>query len=67
MKHIFQRLVRFQDTSGCIFYGEAPTTGELVGQEVPVYAGDNPWDLEVTSTHAKISTVSHEIWQKQDQ
>ncbi|RSL76752.1 hypothetical protein CEP51_009687 [Fusarium floridanum] len=57
MKNNFERLVRFQDPSGRVLYGESPSLGDLVGQEVPVYAGDDPWDLKATATTAKISKV----------
>ncbi|KAI8648299.1 FAA-hydrolase domain-containing protein [Fusarium sp. Ph1] len=58
MKNNFERLVRFQDPSGRVLYGEAPSSGDPVGQEVPVYAGDDAWDLMATATTAKISKVS---------
>ncbi|KAM5346077.1 hypothetical protein ACJ41O_009082 [Fusarium nematophilum] len=57
MKCNFKRLVRFEDPSGRILYGEAPPSGELVGQEAPVYEGGNPWDLKAAGTTAKISKV----------
>lgn len=48
----FQYLVRFRDTAGAVFYGEAgpPAAGQihsqatLVGREVPVFGGTDPWD-----------------------
>ncbi|KAJ2902436.1 hypothetical protein MKZ38_000565 [Zalerion maritima] len=50
MKTVFERLVRFSDPSGKIFYGEAPKEADdektLVGRVVPVYDGENPWDLK---------------------
>jgi hypothetical protein len=44
----FQHLVRFESASGETCYGEAGrnnvSQGILVGQEVQVYDGDNPWE-----------------------
>ncbi|KAF4943072.1 hypothetical protein FGADI_13598 [Fusarium gaditjirri] len=57
MKTNFQRLVRFRDPQGRTLYGEAPPSGELVGQEVAVYNGGNPWALEATEGTAVITKV----------
>ena len=57
MKSTFQRLVRFRSEDGRTLYGEAPFTGDLVGSTVPVYAGDNPWDLQRTDQTAKVKKV----------
>lgn len=41
----FHRLVRFEDSSGTVHYGEAPEQQpSLVGVQVAVYDGDGPWD-----------------------
>ncbi|RSL58714.1 hypothetical protein CEP54_007604 [Fusarium duplospermum] len=57
MQTNFRRLVRFQDPRGRTLYGEAPPSGELIGQEVPVYAGDDPWNLKAGGTTAKVAKV----------
>lgn len=56
MNPIFKRLVRFKDADGHIFFGEA-LSDSLIGSEVPVYAGDSPWNLQETTQTAKISEV----------
>lgn len=61
MKAIFKRLVRFKDADGHIFFGEALSTDSLIGSEVPVYAGDSPWNLQETTRTAKISEVHLQI------
>lgn len=53
----FQRLIRFKDTQGRVLFGESPSSRELVGQEVSVYAGSDPWHLEATDEIAKIAQV----------
>ena len=59
MKPIFSKLVRFRDTNNEIFYGEAPTdTSNLVGQNVPIYTGSDPWDLKATEKTAVIAAVT---------
>ncbi|KAH7081442.1 fumarylacetoacetate hydrolase family protein [Paraphoma chrysanthemicola] len=44
----FQRLLRFKNPSGSVFYGEAGSRSvaptDLIGQEVQVYDGDSPWE-----------------------
>ncbi|ETS87777.1 hypothetical protein PFICI_01605 [Pestalotiopsis fici W106-1] len=57
MANKFQRLIRFEDTEGRVLYGEAPSSEELAGQEVPVYSGHDPWNLEATETVAKVAKV----------
>ncbi|KAH7126495.1 hypothetical protein B0J13DRAFT_598880 [Dactylonectria estremocensis] len=57
METIFKRLVRFKDAEGHLFFGEASPSGSLIGSDVPVYTGDNPWSLQATSKTAKISEV----------
>uniref|UniRef100_A0A8H7K4A5 Fumarylacetoacetase-like C-terminal domain-containing protein n=1 Tax=Bionectria ochroleuca TaxID=29856 RepID=A0A8H7K4A5_BIOOC len=53
----FNRLVRFKDTDGNIRYGEAPSSGSLIGSEVDVYSGIEPWNLSLTKERAVISEV----------
>ncbi len=55
----FQRLVRFKDTKGSVYYGEAPndrplTRETLEGSSVPIYTGTLPWDNDfVLSSETK--------------
>ena len=48
MHATFDRLVRFANKCGQIFYGEAPTLAFdpsiLIGEEVPVFEGGEPWN-----------------------
>jgi 2-keto-4-pentenoate hydratase/2-oxohepta-3-ene-1,7-dioic acid hydratase in catechol pathway len=53
----FRRLIRFQDASGSIRYGEAPETDKLIGKVVPVYAGEDPWSLRTTGKFAEVAEV----------
>lgn len=50
---VFHRLVRFQNARGEVRYGELPQTtaaeDNLIGLEVNVYDGDDPWSLAETS------------------
>lgn len=52
--HNFTRLVRFADSTGTIWYGDAEgkelTKEGLVGQSVPVYHGEHPWDADFAKT-----------------
>ncbi|KAF9888887.1 hypothetical protein FE257_008257 [Aspergillus nanangensis] len=57
MSPSFQRLVRFRDTQGKVHYGEAPENKELVGTQVTIYTGDDPWDLRPSTQTAKIVEV----------
>lgn len=61
MKNSFKRLVRFKDSNGRTLFGEAPSSDDLVGREVPVYEGDNPWDLRIAGTTAKICSVRQRV------
>lgn len=49
----FTRLVRFANASG-VWYGEAEgkelTKEGLVGQSVPVFRGEHPWDADFVKT-----------------
>lgn len=59
----FNYLVRFQDESGNIHYGEAEGSKQLEGQTVRVYDGESPWDKnfslsQKTSTISKVSLCS---------
>jgi hypothetical protein len=60
---IFKRLVRFEDASATIQYGEIPLDSswdsELEGLIVRIYEGRNPWDLDfiLTEQTEKISKV----------
>jgi hypothetical protein len=69
----FDRLVRFRDSEGSIYSGEAsgvPWDAELVGKTVKIYSSSNPWDhgFHLTDTEATISEVvsfrrpPHEKW-----
>jgi hypothetical protein len=44
----FGRLVRFKNPAGKIYYGEVEgeffAAEDLIGRNVPVYTGVNPWD-----------------------
>ncbi len=46
----FTRLIRFANSAGRIYYGEADgkdlTPEGLVGQTVPIYQGESPWDSD---------------------
>lgn len=59
----FIRLIRFADPSGKVCYGEADgkdlTKDGLVGQSVPIYHGQNPWDgdFALTSETREITEV----------
>lgn len=53
----FKRLVRFEDTEGRVLYGESPSSGDLIGQQVSVYAGNDPWHLEASDAVVKIAKV----------
>ncbi|VUC32618.1 unnamed protein product [Clonostachys rosea] len=53
----FNRLVRFKDSDGNIRYGEAPSSGSLIGSEVAIYKGTEPWNLNLTKERAIISKV----------
>lgn len=60
----FERLVRFKNHSGEIFYGElglddTPTKEDLIGRKVQVYTGIHPWDedFKVLSSQEKIVEV----------
>lgn len=50
----FNRIVRFENQSGEILYGEVPdsinTSKSLVGQTVDVIDGETPWDPSFKST-----------------
>jgi hypothetical protein len=49
----FQRLVRFLDASGNVYYGEAGESvgpEDLVGKLVPIFEGASPWDLSFPKT-----------------
>jgi hypothetical protein len=42
----FQRLLRFENPAGKVFYGEAPAEPDpaaLLGKKMLVYQGDTPW------------------------
>jgi hypothetical protein len=53
----FERLVRFKNPAGDIFYGEVEkkdsTAESLSGQSVVVYEGENPWDDNFVRTSKK--------------
>lgn len=53
----FKRLIRFEDTEGRVLYGESPSSGDMIGQQVSVYAGNDPWHLEATDAVVKIAKV----------
>lgn len=53
----FQRLVRFRDEHGQIHYGEAPANEELIGTQVPIYTGSDPWNLQRTTQTATVTDV----------
>ena len=64
----FNRIVRFRDRAGAVFYGEVDADKSfeqesLAGQTVPVYQGAQPWDKDFALTGEKrvIAEVSHEI------
>ncbi|KAJ0420293.1 hypothetical protein BJY00DRAFT_313232 [Aspergillus carlsbadensis] len=66
MKIPFQRLIRFSDPSGAIFYGEAPVNehdddddddDDWAGRRAAVYEGDHPWVLKPTGDTAEIAQV----------
>jgi hypothetical protein len=44
---LFNHLVRFENESGQVLYGDAPedatTLDSLIGAEVDVFEGDTPW------------------------
>jgi hypothetical protein len=69
----FTRLVRFADTSGRVWYGEADgkdlTREGLVGQSVPIYDGESPWDEDFcrTSDTKEISQVRNADPSKQSE
>ncbi|EXJ76274.1 uncharacterized protein A1O5_00782 [Cladophialophora psammophila CBS 110553] len=59
----FKRLIRFEDSSGAIHYGEVPEShlwhDDLTGVSVPLYNGGLPWesDFKRTQNTAKIVKV----------
>ncbi|TVY19602.1 Fumarylacetoacetate hydrolase domain-containing protein 2 [Lachnellula arida] len=60
----FQRLVRFENPNGKIYYGElglehAATEQDLIGSSVAIYKGLSPWaeDFKLTSQKEKIAAV----------
>lgn len=53
----FQRLVRFRDSQGQVQYGEVDRSKQLVGTQVPIYAGNTPWDLRPTTHTAEVVEV----------
>jgi hypothetical protein len=62
MDTAFGRLVRFADPDGHVWYGEAPSVADpttLVGEIVPVYAGNAPWEEEFCMTSE--FKVVHEV------
>lgn len=62
----FGKLLRFKNSSGQVFYGEAKelphiTKDALIGAEVPVYSvGQEPWstDFKLSGSIEKIAEVS---------
>lgn len=36
---------------------ESPSSGDLIGQQVSVYAGNDPWHLEASDAVVKIAKV----------
>jgi hypothetical protein len=68
----FQHLVRFESASGETCYGEAGrhnvSQGILVGQEVQVYDGDNPWepDFKLSERVETIKKVCLSIQRRMD-
>jgi hypothetical protein len=51
----FTSLFRFCDDSGLVYYGEAGessghTKESLIGRSVPVFRGENPWDVDFALT-----------------
>jgi hypothetical protein len=50
----FTRLIRFADPAGKVWYGEADgkdlTKEGLVGQSVPTFRGQYPWDKDFSLT-----------------
>ncbi|OQU99371.1 hypothetical protein CLAIMM_05009 [Cladophialophora immunda] len=65
--HKFKRLVRFEDSSRTVHYGEVPAShqwsDDLTGLSVPTYSGGLPWksDFELTETTATIAKVLRPI------
>lgn len=60
METVFERLIRFQDPTGEILFGEAPSSvdgDDFVGQKALVYAGEQPWLLKPTGEQREISKV----------
>jgi hypothetical protein len=60
MKSEFKRLIRFEDSEGQIFFGEAPGVGKdenLVGKRVQIYSGTQPWLLSPAGEEREISKV----------
>lgn len=63
----FGKLLRFKTASGQVYYGEARglaqvTADSLMGTEVPIFNGDNPWseDFKLSDRKEKIA----EVWSK---
>jgi hypothetical protein len=60
----FKRLIRFRNPAGNIHYGEVDTIGstleKLLGETVPVFRGQSPWDddFSQTSEREEIAEVS---------
>lgn len=65
--HKFKRLVRFEDSSQTVHYGEIPAShqwsDDLTGLSVPTYSGGLPWEsgFELTETTATIAKVLRPI------
>lgn len=59
MKPVFNRIIRFRDPKGQVWYGEAPQGDDFLGQMVSVYDGSSPWDpsLKATGQRAEITEV----------
>lgn len=65
----FNRLVRFKNPAGNVFYGEVPESADnlatqetLLGSNIPVYTGATPFDTDFTLTDQKeeIAEVCHQ-------
>ncbi|KAH0840991.1 Fumarylacetoacetate hydrolase domain-containing protein 2 [Fonsecaea pedrosoi] len=65
--HKFKRLVRFEDSSWTVHYGEVPAShgwsDDLTGLSVPTYSGGLPWEsgFKLTGTTATIAKVLRPI------
>lgn len=53
----FNRLLRFEDPSGNIHYGEVDELSEWKGKHIHIYDGEFPWNLSRTNEKAEVTKI----------